>query len=301
MHKNIFNMLTLKLKIKPRSPLLIKAGVASANPSLPEMQFVRTTHYVKGEILYIPGSSLKGVFRSYSEKILRTLKGEPPDGSCNIIEKNSSCTKRLEENKISSSPDIYRNSCRVCKLFGNGKLKSRIVFNDAYPEYDLKNGNGLETRYSVSISRLSQSVASGPFDIETVVKGSFETQISLTNFESWQIGLLSLTINGLNNELVKLGYGKNRGFGSVLVEIGEVNFTYPSNIQIPKSVILGVGKLAADEAKNYGFIENDILDLQNISYYESEENIFRHRKYDGTSWDKISEASIRKLKEVLSR
>ena len=44
MHKTRYNALRLTLAISPRGPLLIKAGGVSANPSLPDMQFVRTVH-----------------------------------------------------------------------------------------------------------------------------------------------------------------------------------------------------------------------------------------------------------------
>ena len=58
MHKAVFFEGTLHFTLHPDGPLLIKAGESgSVDPSLPDMQFVRT----QGDIIYIPGPSLKGV------------------------------------------------------------------------------------------------------------------------------------------------------------------------------------------------------------------------------------------------
>jgi len=72
MHKTRFNTLSLAYTITPKSPLLIKSGGLASDPSLPDMQFVRTFIVGKGETLYLPGTSLKGVFRGYVERVLRT-------------------------------------------------------------------------------------------------------------------------------------------------------------------------------------------------------------------------------------
>lgn len=93
MHRERHNALELGIRLTIKSPLLIKSGGISTNPSLPYMQFVRT--FVNGaESIYVPGSSLKGIFRSYVEKVLRTKKGH--EGACDIVEKEKSCNKRLE-------------------------------------------------------------------------------------------------------------------------------------------------------------------------------------------------------------
>lgn len=73
MHKTRYNSLHLDLRVSPVGPLLIKSGGFSTNPSLPDMQFVRTFREGSDDTLYIPGSSLKGVFRSFVEKALRTI------------------------------------------------------------------------------------------------------------------------------------------------------------------------------------------------------------------------------------
>ena len=62
MHKALLCELHLDFAIEPRGPLLIKSGrEAGADPTLPDMNFVRTYHPTLGETVYLPGSSLKGV------------------------------------------------------------------------------------------------------------------------------------------------------------------------------------------------------------------------------------------------
>lgn len=85
MHKATFLQGTLRLIIRPDGPILIKAGESGGgDPTLPDMQFVRTKHSVpdgSGALssqgaIYLPGPSLKGVIRAHCERICRTLDGE---------------------------------------------------------------------------------------------------------------------------------------------------------------------------------------------------------------------------------
>lgn len=73
MFKAIYLEGRLELTIKPEGPILIKAGeTGSADPSRPDMEFVRTACRGRPEV-YIPGSSLKGVVRAQAERIARSL------------------------------------------------------------------------------------------------------------------------------------------------------------------------------------------------------------------------------------
>jgi CRISPR-associated RAMP protein (TIGR02581 family) len=295
MHKTKYNSLYLELSILPKSPLLVKAGGISANPSLPDMQFVRT-FTEKGETIFIPGASLKGVVRSYVEKVLRTKSKKL---ACDIVDKDKSCTKRIEgiekkEDRNLLSHEIYYESCKACRLFGNGKLKSRASFLDAYPEGEVKT----ETRYGVAISRLTHAVATGPFEMEVLVKGNFKTKLHLENFECGQIGLISPALQGLNSGLIRIGFGKNRGFGEVEVKVNKIEFSFCKD-DIPKNEIWGIGKFAGEERKNYGFEENDVIKIKPEPSKEYEETLYTKREYQARDWDEISSSAISALKEVL--
>ncbi|GAB4405928.1 MAG: RAMP superfamily CRISPR-associated protein [Anaerolineales bacterium] len=215
MHKTRYNALSLSLHLSPNGPLLIKSGGMSADPTLPDMQFVRTFHPERGEVVYIPGSSLKGVVRGFVEKTLRTLNRDKPwQWACETFpDLAGSCAKRL--GKEESSAAIYRQSCGACRIFGHTRLKGRASFTDLLPIDEVKT----EIRYGVAVSRLSHAVAAGPFEMEVAVSGTFAGRLVLENFEIWQLGLLALALESMNLGLIKVGFGKNRGFGAVEVRV----------------------------------------------------------------------------------
>jgi CRISPR-associated RAMP protein (TIGR02581 family) len=154
----------------------------------------------------IPGSSLKGVFRSRAEKYL-------PD-SCNIFDKKNKCF--YNSKNLSTGKERYKAVCEACKLFGNLSLKSRVEFSDAFPvEGTVKTG----TRYQVTIDRLTGAARKGAlFETEVVEKGTFKTEISLRNFSSHQIKVLLLVIQDINEGYVRIGSSTSRGFGRVTAE-----------------------------------------------------------------------------------
>lgn len=291
MHKRIWNSLRLEFTITPKeAPLLIKSGTLSPNPSLPDMQFVRTMT-AKGETIFIPGSSLKGVFRSFTEKVLRTLNSEK--GACDPFGDNA-CGDRLA--KEEDTAKVYHNSCLTCKIYGNTRLRGRIAFADAFPNGELKT----ETRYGVAISRLTNAVAHGPFDIEIVVAGDFKGSLMLENFEVWQLGLLALTIQAINHGLVKIGFGKNRGFGQVNFKVTKATLDLAKvNAGIPSNEIWGVGQFVKDdERKNYGLHDDDKLTgLPSPS--EVDLAVFVRRIYDAKGWEYVAEKAIKHLSTAL--
>ena len=85
MHARFYNEARLDLTLRPVTPLLIKAGGATGlDPSRPDMEFVRTRRASENgpwqEMVYIPGSSLRGVLRSHGERLVRSIN---PDQACN--------------------------------------------------------------------------------------------------------------------------------------------------------------------------------------------------------------------------
>jgi len=287
MHKVRFNALTLNWTVEPKTPLLVKAGELPINPSLPDMRFVRTEVAGIGETVYIPGSSLKGVFRSFAEKVLRTIDKRL---ACDPFGERS-CAKRLE--KEEKTPAVYKLSCLACRLFGNTRLKGRIVFTDAYPEGEVK----LETRYGVALSRLTNAVAAGPFEIEAATSGVFKGKIQLENFEVWQVGLVALTLKAMENGFVSIGFGKNRGFGEVnpRIKLCEVEVFG----QVPTDQIWGVGEfLSEEERREYGVEGGDRLEGLPKPELEESVAVFTRRVYSSQEWEKISEGALRVLKRL---
>lgn len=291
MHKRLRNALRMEFGIKPKSPLLVKSGMLSPNPALPDMQFVRT-FTPKGEVVYLPGSSLKGVFRSFTEKVLRTVDGVricDPFGE-------GACGRKLSQEE--NTAKVYRESCWACKLYGNTRLRGRLSISDAYPQGEVKT----ETRYGVAISRLTNAVAHGPFEMEIVVEGQFKGTISLENFEICQLGLLALTLKAVNDGLVRIGFGKNRGFGEVEFEVLDIAVDLAkAKEEIPPAELWGVGQFVKDENERnaYGLRGDDLL--RDLPLPASEENmaVFLRRTYDSKKWEEMAEKCIAWLSKAL--
>jgi len=269
MHKQLINQSKIMVDISPVTPLLIKSGVESADPSLPDMNFVRTHHPEYGEIVYIPGSSFKGVLRSYTEKILRTLdirccnplnlkkaySTKQTDGSCNrLLEDKAKEAKKTK--KEVSGVELYRESCYACRTFGSTAVASRVKCVDGYPQ---KGKFRTEKRSGVAIDRVLGSVAVGPFDLEIVTSGIFGCEIFMSNFQLWQLGLIGLVLRDLDQGYTQLGFAKSRGLGQVEAEIRAIEISYikrpPADIN---GNLYGVG-VFEDLAGQYGFLKQDAV------------------------------------------
>ena len=212
-------------------------------------------------------------------------------GACDLFG-NDSCGKRLE-NTLSSA-EIYKESCRACRIFGNTNLKGRISFNDAYPIDAVKT----EIRHGVAISRLTHAVAQGPFDMEVMITGSFRSKIHVDNFELWQLGLLALAFQGLNEGLVRVGFGKNRGFGEVETKIESIEFAFSKSL--PPRELWGVGLFVDDtERERYGFTNNDKVNIEATPDHTLAEVLYERRVYKSEDWVAISSSALASLKGVL--
>ena len=78
-----------------------------------------------------------------------------------------------------------------------------------------------ELRDGVGIDRQTGGASHGAkFDLEVVSTGvAFETDIHLRNFELWQLGMLFIVLQDMEDELIPLGSGRSRGLGKVKAEI----------------------------------------------------------------------------------
>ncbi len=289
MLKKLLNECRFTLTVHTEGPVLIKSGHPTV--SGPNMTPVRTYRNGNSEV-YLPGSSLKGVFRSHIEKVIRTLKdgvvcnpfvkAEPSSENDQLVCPNYtdvSCgdrfevrqKERLEVNKIQwrrhpkkedlSNEMVYLDSCPACRLFGSNSFIGRVAISDAY----LAEGSQQKTeqRDGVGIDRLTGGAASGAkFDLEVVSSGvDFETDIYMRNFEVWQLGILMLIVSDLEDGLIRIGSGRSRGLGNVKATISEVSVNYlgPVNGKSDNDV-WGLGKLLGDGS--YGTDTDDKVTVQ---------------------------------------
>lgn len=284
MHKQLFNEAVLELGIRANGPLLIKAGeTGGLDPTRPDMEWVRTNDQV-----VIPGSSLKGVLRAHSERIIRSLQAGNADGrgACDPLKRGESCSDRLERQQLDGHA-VYQQSCFVCRLFGNTSVASRVRFADALPttrqQSDAQLSNTqrtdeikIEERNGVAIDRVYGSVAVGPFNYEVVARGVFRTRILFKNFTLAQLAVVGLALRDLGEGRIGIGFGKSRGLGRVAVDWGQLTIRYPlANLrreQPPADTLLGAGELAGTAARNlYGLPHNDRIALPGGARFERDE------------------------------
>ena len=269
MHKQRVNELKLHIVIEPAGPLLIKSGEdSSLDPTLPKMSFVRTQHSQTGQrTIYLPGASLKGVIRSHSERIIRTVFQDNPRYCCDPLAKKGNCQKYIEKREIEKAYEQYKVLCLACRIFGNTVHASHFLAADAYPTKPI---NRLPVRHNVAIDRLSGGVAGGPFDMEVALQGSFHSTLMLYNFELWQVGLLALTLRDIAEGRVRIGFAKSRGLGEVKLFQAQLEIGYPGQFgTISRKFdekLYGVGSLVPNERKRYRFVMDKDVDKDTVPY-----------------------------------
>ena len=229
MFQKLVNEAKISCRFRVDGQLLINSGSGSKiDPTLMDMSFVRSQR--KGvATVYIPGSSIKGVFRARYEQLMKSILGRD---ICDIFDRkaSSSCTKDIEllilkerelERRSSedsglstkvSGTERYSMSCPACRLFGNLQLGSRIQFSDAFPSEGCVPKLG--QRHGVGINRITGAAQPGAlFDIEVVEDGTFDFDIRLTNFSIYQLRLILWIIEDIDDGMVTFGMGGSRGNG----------------------------------------------------------------------------------------
>lgn len=307
MLKKIVSHASIELEITPLDPLLIKSGQATVSGV--DMAFVQTYRNGKAQP-FIPGSSLKGVIRSYAEKICRSLRdapvpvclpyldpgkargGEAMQASCGLV-----FEKYKKDNKKHDigTDNIYRLSCPACRLFGSHDYIGRLATTDGY----LTDSHILEVRNGVAIDRFTGGTVQGAlYDLEVLVKGIFKTSIDIRNFERWQLGLIGLVLRDMEDGLIRIGFGKSRGFGRIKAKIIKFRVSYykPGITQLT-----GIYSMCSEaERASYGLhCENP---TETTALPEAEKNSGLRIDYDITeSWKEKLNPALTDLQEFITK
>lgn len=193
---------------------------------------------------------------------------------------------------------MYADSCPTCRLFGSTGFIGRLAINDAY----LDSSEIKEQRDGVGIDRLTGGASHGAkFELEVVSTGVvFETNIHLRNFEIWQLGMLFVVIQDMEDELIRLGSGRSRGLGNVTTTIsdqgvngrpgGFVASTIRGSHE-PEDQLWGLGHWLDDES--YGTWHDDYLVLREGEHGERRDyGIRTQRIFTGEAITSLREAAI---------
>ncbi len=209
MFRKIYNQASITGFLVPDGPVLVVEGRESTDPTAPSLAFVRTRR-TGGETVYLPGSSLKGVLRSHSERLLATELSEDAAEDPFDFQSPGRRLAHAARGK-GDTAEVYRVSCAADRLFGSTEIAGRFRVADALPPDD--ETVPTETRFGVAIDRAKQAVLHGPFDQEVVTSGRFQFEATLENFDLWMLALVLQGLRDLNFGLVKVGHGTSRGFG----------------------------------------------------------------------------------------
>ncbi len=258
----------IKIKLIPLDALLIKSGYADISGSdMNPVSMIRN-----GEpTYYLPGTSLKGVFRSHLERVARSL--EPASVCIPYYDQGNTahappaseetrsygCSYLLKDEP--HKPTVYRKSCPMCRICGSLQFGGRMGVTDALPTVKPKR----ETRNGVGIDRFTGGSASGVlFDLDVLVGGIYETTIRIENFELWQLSAIGLLLQDLEDEMLQVGSGRSRSLGRVKGEIAEFRLSY---LRGRTTTLAGIGQMESPESCNeYGLYDwrpDTELQLQN--------------------------------------
>jgi CRISPR-associated protein Csm3 len=178
---------------------------------------------------YIPGSSFKGAWRSYTESVLRTIEAQvgATNLACIITIEEERClpVKRVRELKSNSKrtaaeidSDIRQASCWACRVFGNLWLASKVLVKDLM--IDESRFRRTELRDGVGIDRDSGRAGDGlKYQFEAVPVGAeFGLEILVENASPAELGVAMLGLKAFERGEVPLGGAKSRGLGWCHIE-----------------------------------------------------------------------------------
>lgn len=212
-------------------PLRVGRGRGRGLAELSDLPVIKVRIKDK-DVPFIPGSSLKGSFRSEAIR-LAAMKGVL---MCSGLsrqtcldrvwgeEKGTDILERLlREHKLEEAKKLFwENACLGCKIFGAPGVAGKVTFSDAYPVSE--EGEilpfSIGVKPGIAIDRRTGAVYRGAlFDVEFIEPGArFKFLMRVTNLPNYAMGILASILFNLNEGIVKLGGFKTRGFGRVKVE-----------------------------------------------------------------------------------
>jgi len=179
---------------------------------------------------YIPGSSLKGVIRFQTERILRSMEKfkdkfgvkmmacDPLVDQCVNDEKRKELREKHTKNGNLSEEaflsELWDETCLACRIFGSQWFASRIYFKDAYLlneesfyKTEIKDGVAIDRDTGTAKSKMK-------YDYEVVPAGvEFKLEVILENMQDWEVGLICLVLKLWEEGQIAIGGKTSVGLG----------------------------------------------------------------------------------------
>jgi len=265
-HWKLHRLIRVEGVIEAVEPLHIGVGRAPSPGSPSDNPIVRI-RIGPHEIPYIPGSSLKGVFRSTTESLLRSLglkSCSPFLGLCIGPIRDRVCQLSRDGQIEEAQKLLDDNLCIACKIFGSASYRSLVVMGDAFA---IEGTYAVGMRTCVAIDRRRGAAARGRlFNIEYVQPGSlFSFSLCGKNLPNYAIGLLAVIIDYINQGWVKIGGCTSRGFGRVRIRGKEGDYPSFSIIERP---FTSEEKKLPEADKSVNKLTKDDVPIEDLTDFE---------------------------------
>ena len=293
-HSVIIREVVFEGSFVTESPLRIGVGREPPLGSAVDLAVLRMS--LNGKLVpYIPGSSLKGVFRSTAIQLANrkglTVCSGLSKGTCMDLRypefDGKTLLDKIQEeirnrNYRRAIELFHEKACLLCKVFGAPSFTGHSEFNDSYPI----NENGevqdapVGVRTGIAINRRTGAVHMGAlYQVEYVEPGArFRFSIRTTNLPNYALGLLAKILRMVNEGWVRVGGFKTRGFGELRVE--------GLRFAVSGATVQGSKLLAVDEKDKEVDLSGDISSTQR-GLEASGENAWRVLAKLEEVWDSV--------------
>jgi len=189
---------------------------------------------------FIPGSSFKGIVRSFLEGFLDGAVDESKKDlkPCFITDDNPCIKKKdleqydqYEDAKERKMAHILKQACPVCRIFGGAYMGSKLKIKDMRVKPEEWHEAFLRIRDGIIIDRESRTTKDkGKYDFETVSPDvAFDMEIIGDNLEEHEKGLLFIAFDLISQGYGSLGGNVSRGTGRIKIHVTEIEIFKPGD------------------------------------------------------------------------
>ena len=233
--KTLKEKIILRGMVEPLTPLHIgwQRSFDPASSDAPVIKDLRGNPF-------IPGSSFKGILRSFVEGFLDGVVDESKKKfkPCFITD-DDPCIKKddlkqydqYEDAKKRKMAHILEKACPVCRIFGGAYMGSKLKIKDLRVKQEEWHEAFLRIRDGIIIDRESRTAKDkGKYDFETVSPGvTFDMEIVGDNLEEEEKGLLFIAFDLISQGFGSLGGNVSRGTGRIKIHITEIEIFKPGD------------------------------------------------------------------------
>ncbi|MDQ0285539.1 CRISPR-associated RAMP protein (TIGR02581 family) [Desulfofundulus luciae] len=250
LYDTFYNRRRITGRLVTLTPLRIGSGEAVPDPTAIDNPVIRDAYGRP----FIPGSSFKGVWRSFAEQVLGQ-RDNGDRGCCDPL--SAPCLPAEEVKKLKRehndlrrlAGEIYTRLCPACRIFGSPHFAGRLRVRDLLLDESTWPGF-CEVRPGVAIDRDTRTAyTKRKYEIEAVPAGTaftFEAVVENAGDEEWR-GIL-LTLLPFTRGELPLGGCTGRGLGRVRLENIQVASVTASNLR--EFLTLGWNGISAADLQN---------------------------------------------------